>query len=119
MPELWHELYSNPSNVHPSIYEKYKDTGAFIYPANNLGFCLVVFCILTIFAFAILFARRKFIGAEFGGSSNLNYVSSISFVSLWLIFVVIYSLQVHPLFLVSKSPQRRPEWRHLPWWGVS
>jgi len=100
MPAVWHDLYKpigegGQGLVKESIYLQYKETGAFVYPANNLGFSLVVFCILTIVAFLLLFLRRKFLGAEFGGGKILNRISAVAFISLWCTYVMVYSLQVY------------------------
>jgi len=71
---------------------------AFIYEAKNLGFSLIIFCSCTLCAFLILFLRRKFLGAEFGGNSLTNKLSAAAFVTLWLVFVIVYSAQVYGAF---------------------
>jgi len=103
VPPEWHALYApmeegGQGGVKESIYNTWKDKGAFMYPANNLGFCLVLYCILTLVAFVILFLRRRFLGAEFGGARVMNRVSAVAMISLWFIFVLVYSLQVYGYF---------------------
>ena len=50
-------------------------------------------------AFSFITARRQLIGAEIGGSTWFNYVSGFFMISLWVIYMLMVSLQVCPLTL--------------------
>ena len=99
-PQMWKELYlkMEAGEWQPLLPSILIEKPAFIYEAKNLGFSLIIFCSCTLCAFLILFLRRKFLGAEFGGNSLTNKLSAAAFVTLWLVFVIVYSAQVYGAF---------------------
>ena len=59
-----------------------------------LGFSVMLFTILAVFAIIVLMVRRKVrsIGGELGGPAMFQVVTSSLFVMLWLIYVILCSL---------------------------
>ena len=47
---------------------------------------------------ATLILRRKFAGGELGGSPKVKIATSVFFVSLWIAFVLVNSLQSYEYF---------------------
>ncbi len=52
--EEWHRRFATWER-----YEQYKETGAFVVKGGTLGFSVLLFSFLTLFAFAFLTLRRK------------------------------------------------------------
>jgi len=91
--EKWHAKYRD----HPALYAKYKDTGAFVVLGGSLGFNTLVFTILTLFAFFLFGLRRYTVGYEIGGPKNVARLSACVFFMLWIVYILLSSLQVyHP-----------------------
>ncbi|VDD81027.1 unnamed protein product [Mesocestoides corti] len=68
----------------------------FYVPAGSLGFSVTIFCIFALVAIAVLVIRRKpaFGGGELGGTPiSIKWLSSIFLLSLWLIYVLLTSLE--------------------------
>jgi solute carrier family 8 (sodium/calcium exchanger) len=60
-------------------------------PACNLGFSVVVFLGVALLTVAHLIWRRSSLGYELGGKHK--YASGLALVSLWLLYVLLCSLQ--------------------------
>nr|CUU99203.1 hypothetical transcript [Hymenolepis microstoma] len=68
----------------------------FFVPAGSLGFSVTIFCIFAVFAILLLVLRRKpaMGGGELGGSKiGIKWASSIFFFALWMIYVLLTSLE--------------------------
>lgn len=68
----------------------------FVVPAGSLGFSVTIFCIFALFAIALLVLRRKpaLGGGELGGPrASIKWGSAIFFLLLWLIYVLLSSLE--------------------------
>lgn len=77
-----------------SIYHATQGTKFYVEP-GNLGFSVMVFCILAILCIALLMYRRlnPNIGAELGGPKFYRVISSLFFTSLWLVYIILVSLE--------------------------
>ncbi|MBA0859760.1 hypothetical protein Goshw_010401, partial [Gossypium schwendimanii] len=62
--------------------------------AEGLGFTLMVFFSTSVGCISVLVVRRLILGAELGGPRLWAWVTSVFFMLLWLIFVVLSSLRV-------------------------
>ncbi|KAM7533556.1 hypothetical protein Aperf_G00000126916 [Anoplocephala perfoliata] len=68
----------------------------FYVPAGSLGFSVTIFCVFALFAIALLILRRKpgMGGGELGGpKGGIKWASSIFFLTLWLIYIILTSLE--------------------------
>ncbi|EKX46242.1 hypothetical protein GUITHDRAFT_86768 [Guillardia theta CCMP2712] len=89
----WHSLYGSTWD----LYEQYSTSGAFVVQSGALGFNVLIFSILTAAAFVIIAIRRLTLGTELGGPRWLSRLCASVFFSLWVIYIVVCSLQVyHP-----------------------
>merc|ERR1719181_682166 len=66
------------------------------YPmiAGSLGFSVVLFCICAITCISCLYIRRFTFGYELGGTAVPRKITGLFFISLWMIYVVVSSLEV-------------------------
>ncbi|KAK8693823.1 hypothetical protein V6N13_071391 [Hibiscus sabdariffa] len=62
--------------------------------AGGLSFSLLVFFCTSVGCISVLVVRRLILGAELGGPRFWAWVTSVFFMLLWLIFVVLSSLRV-------------------------
>lgn len=62
--------------------------------AKGLSFSLLIFFVTSIGCISVLVLRRKLLGGELGGPRLWAWVTSIYFMLLWVIFVVLSSLKV-------------------------
>ncbi|KAL9435652.1 hypothetical protein AB3S75_021845 [Citrus x aurantiifolia] len=62
--------------------------------AKGLSFSLLVFFCTSVGCIAVLVLRRLTLGAELGGPKLWAWVTSVYFMLLWIIFVVLSSLKV-------------------------
>ncbi|XP_071482369.1 sodium/calcium exchanger 1-like [Diadema antillarum] len=64
---------------------------------GSLGFSVTIFSVFAIIAIAILLLRRRLpgIGGELGGSRTPKIVSSAIFVTLWLLYLILSSLEAY------------------------
>jgi len=80
----------------PDIVAQYP-TGAFVVVGGSLAFNTLVFTILALVCLTFLYVRRVTLGGELGGPKNLQLMSSAFLVTLWVIYILVSSLQVyHP-----------------------
>ena len=78
-----------------TVWQKSVDGNDYFVPANSLGFSVVVFCIVAITCIIFLLYRRKVVQGELGGSQNGRTLSCILLVSLWLVYIVMSTLQAY------------------------
>ena len=65
--------------------------------SGPLAFSVIVFLCTAIVCICILMARRIFIGGELGGTMFGKYISGIILVFLWLVYVLMSTLQAYGL----------------------
>ena len=53
-----------------------------------------MYVVLTMLAFSFMSCRRWILGAEIGGSRIQNYFSAAFMIMLWVIYLLLVSLQV-------------------------
>mmetsp|Transcript_27992 Transcript_27992/g.65642 ORF Transcript_27992/g.65642 Transcript_27992/m.65642 type:complete len:784 (-) Transcript_27992:280-2631(-) len=77
-----------------ALYHRYapRGKGQYDVPAGSLGFSLALFSTLAAVALLTLLVRRHFNGGELGGSRKSTRLLSLFFVSLWVIYIVLASL---------------------------
>ncbi|WOL12196.1 magnesium/proton exchanger isoform X1 [Canna indica] len=66
----------------------------YIENASGLSFSLLVFFATSVGCISVLILRRLVLGAELGGPKPWAWLTSVYFMSLWLVFVVLSSLRV-------------------------
>ena len=76
-------IYSNQNNT---VYE---------VPAKGLGISVVLFLCCSLIGIAILVIRRCVVGGELGGSTCGRYFSAAIFISLWVFYIVVSSLNMY------------------------
>ncbi|XP_054166313.1 sodium/calcium exchanger 1-like [Oppia nitens] len=70
--------------------------GGFAVDPGNLSFSVTIFCLSALVCAATLLARRsKVVGGELGGPMIYKLPTTILFVSLWLFYIIISSLEVY------------------------
>uniref|UniRef100_A0A914XQN5 Sodium/calcium exchanger membrane region domain-containing protein n=1 Tax=Plectus sambesii TaxID=2011161 RepID=A0A914XQN5_9BILA len=70
----------------------------FMVQAGSLGFSVTVYTIMSLFCLGLLFARRKmalFGQAELGGPQVPKILSAVFMVTLWILYVLLSSLQAY------------------------
>jgi len=67
---------------------------AFVVETKNLGFSVFTFCIVCCLALALLHFRRKWVGAELGGSLVAKLNTAVCFVFMWCGWVAVVSWRV-------------------------
>tara|TARA_B110000503_G_C7132679_1_gene407471 strand:- start:234 stop:653 length:420 start_codon:yes stop_codon:yes gene_type:complete len=67
--------------------------GGYITPAGNLAFSVAVFISVAIVALITLVIRRRVIGGELGGPKMSAYATSIFFVAMWFLYIVLSILK--------------------------
>lgn len=64
--------------------------------AGSLGFSVVVFCVAAILAISVMMLRRsKKVGGELGGAKAFKLPTSLFFTFLWMIYIILSSLQTY------------------------
>lgn len=71
---------------YPDLLSVYPD-GGFIVRSTGLAFSVAVFSCCAVVCFAILIARRQFLGGELGGPKTLQYVSGGVLGCLWALYI--------------------------------
>lgn len=67
-----------------------------IIKAGSLGFSVTLFCILAVACITVMLMRRvKRVGGELGGPPLYKYLSASFMFSLWIIYIVVSSLQYY------------------------
>ncbi|GFN83166.1 sodium/calcium exchanger [Plakobranchus ocellatus] len=85
-----------------SIYHEAKGS-EFAVPADSLGFSVVLYSIAAVIAITTLIVRRNTpsIGGELGGPKVPKILSSILFVSLWVLYILFSALQAKGIISVQ------------------
>ena len=65
----------------------------FAVPAGDLAYSVTVFCVCSVICLVTLCLRRLFIGYELGGPSVLKWMTSIFFIFLWLVYILLSILK--------------------------
>lgn len=66
----------------------------FSVQAGSLGFSVTIFCLFAFVAIAVLvFRRKKSIGGELGGPRTPKFISGFFLIGLWVLYVVLSSLE--------------------------
>lgn len=77
-------------------FQTHTDDKQFHYPAGSLGFSVVVYSVCAFMALSLLLVRRYvplFGRAELGGPQGPKIASGIFLIFLWIIYVLLSSLQ--------------------------
>ena len=77
-----------------------QENGKFIVEAGSLGFSVSLYTICAVLAIILLMVRRylPFMGqAELGGPVGGKYSSGLFLLMLWLIYVLLSSLQAYDI----------------------
>ena len=79
-----------------AIYHAYHGTVFHVKP-GNLGFSVTLFCITAFVCTLVLVLRRssKLVGGELGGPWGLKVGTSVLFVGLWIIYLVLSTLEAY------------------------
>jgi len=77
-----------------SFYHRFAPSGAgtFYVPADGLSFAVALFAAFAVLTLCLLMGRRAFLGGEVGGSKSVAYLSAGFLFLLWVIYVVLASL---------------------------
>lgn len=78
-----------------SFYNRFVLKQQLKVPSLELGFTLDVYFITSVLCVIILIARRYLLGGELGGPRKWAWATSVSFLSLWIIFLVLSCLRVY------------------------
>jgi len=101
-------MTAKDSGAESTLYKDYfvaKNQVPFVVIAGNLGFNVLIFCILAGFAIFFLAFRRATIGCELGGPSWSNKASCAIFVTLWVVYILLSSFQeYHPAYFINTAP---------------
>ncbi|CAK9074458.1 Sodium/calcium exchanger 3 (Na(+)/Ca(2+)-exchange protein 3) (Solute carrier family 8 member 3) [Durusdinium trenchii] len=71
---------------YPRLMTIYPD-GGFIVKSTGLAFSVAVFSCCAVVCFAVLIARRAFLGGELGGPKPMQYVSGGVLACLWALYI--------------------------------
>jgi len=74
------------SNQHNTTYE---------VPSKGLGISVVLFLGCSLVGMAILIIRRCCVGGELGGSGPCKWISCFLFISLWVFYIVMSTLNIY------------------------
>jgi solute carrier family 8 (sodium/calcium exchanger) len=72
--------------------ESYK---GYYVPAGSLGFSVVVFIVVAVLCIICLLGRRYYVGGELGGSQLGRASTALFLTLLWLLYVIISTLQAY------------------------
>ncbi|CEM20669.1 unnamed protein product [Vitrella brassicaformis CCMP3155] len=89
--DTWKRKYSK--DYQKDIIDAYPE-GGFAVPQKGLGFSVLVFTCCAVVCIAMLVVRRVFFKGELGGPPRPRYVTALFAVSLWLIYIVISTLDI-------------------------
>jgi len=67
---------------------------AFVVETSNLGFSVGAFCYVCGLALAVLYFRRRWLQCELGGPALPKMFASLSFVLMWVLWVLVVSFRV-------------------------
>ncbi|XP_046717922.1 sodium/calcium exchanger 3 isoform X1 [Silurus meridionalis] len=70
--------------------------GVFEVHAGSLAFSLTLFCVFSVFAvLALMYRRRGNIGGELGGPRRHRIITTLFFIMLWLLYILLSSLEAY------------------------
>jgi len=67
----------------------------FAVPAAGLGYSVTVFVCVSAVCLMTLIARRRFVGAELGGSTVLKWLTFVFLVALWMAYLFLSISHAH------------------------
>lgn len=70
-------------------------------PPGSLGFSVIVFMIVSVVCFIVLIVRRIVVGGELGGPPFSRYLSCSFLFVLWLIYIVLSTMQAYGIIKVQ------------------
>jgi len=73
---------------YPQQFREYPN-GAFVVPAGDLAFNVIVFSIVAIVALMVIVVRRKTVGGELGGPVVFKLSSAFLMVMLWFYYLIL------------------------------
>jgi solute carrier family 8 (sodium/calcium exchanger) len=77
-----------------TIYEG-KNNRPYYVPAGSLGFSVAIFVVCAVTCIITLLVRRKVVGGELGGENFGRYGSCLFLVLLWILYIVLCTLQAY------------------------
>ncbi len=83
------------------IYWRSKDGVDYYVPPGSLSFSVIVFISCSMVCFLILALRRIFIGGELGGEGWARPVSAGILVSLWVLYILLVSLESYGVITID------------------
>lgn len=69
--------------------------GVYCVPSGTLAYSVIIFSVCAVVCIALLFARRRYVGGELGGSPLTKWSSFIILFLLWIFYIVMSALQAH------------------------
>jgi len=72
-----------------------EDETAFVVPAGDLGFSVIIFCSCAVLAMILLFVRRTKFEGELGGPQGMRIFSAITLVGLWLLYICVSTARLY------------------------
>jgi hypothetical protein len=60
---------------------------------GDTGYSVTVFSILAVICIAMLYLRRFALGAELGGAQPVRGITSVTLVSMWVLYIVLSALK--------------------------
>eukprot|EP00928_Gymnodinium_smaydae_P021401 TRINITY_DN18348_c0_g1_i1.p1 TRINITY_DN18348_c0_g1~~TRINITY_DN18348_c0_g1_i1.p1 ORF type:complete len:848 (+),score=142.79 TRINITY_DN18348_c0_g1_i1:91-2634(+) len=87
----WQDKYRSK----PFFAELNHGPGKFVVEGgDDLGFCVVLFSVLATVCILTMLIRRNLFGGELGGPTRPKYFTAVFLVSMWILFIVLYIIQV-------------------------
>ncbi|KAK6753707.1 hypothetical protein RB195_012974 [Necator americanus] len=78
-----------------AIYHFFNGT-QFLVDPGNLGFSVLVFCLEACACITVIVLRRgKLVGGELGGPLKYRVMTSVFFMSLWLLYLILSALEAY------------------------
>ena len=78
-----------------------KDGSDYQVPPGSMSFSVIVFLCCSIICFIVLGLRRYFLGGELGGQGYSRPVSAGILIFLWLIYILLVSLESYGVLVVE------------------
>ena len=95
LPWLMGAIYWKQNSIGERLVNGVPVKGDYQQKAGALSFSVVVFLAVAIVCFIVLIARRCILGGELGGNMTTKYASGIFLFILWLVYVVLSTLQAY------------------------
>jgi solute carrier family 8 (sodium/calcium exchanger) len=84
-----------------AIYWENTKKKTYEVPAGSLSFSVAVFLVVAIICFIVLVGRRCVLGGELGGHKTTKYASGCFLFFLWLVYIVLSTLQAYKVIKVN------------------